>query len=66
MKSLTDEEKRARAYIYFSNGPWYAACPTIDGYIGPTRDTYDAAQIDATAHDNERHGGVATCGVLDA
>jgi len=45
---------------------YYAACE--DGHefwSGPDRDTYVAAEEDAHAHDNEKHGGHQHAGVLN-
>ncbi|MGF6601747.1 hypothetical protein P3T23_006498 [Paraburkholderia sp. GAS448] len=65
-RALSDQEKREKAENFFANGPWYAACSTADNYVGPNRDTFDAAQKDADDHDNEKHGGENLCAVLDS
>lgn len=47
-------------------GPWYATCESGHPiWQGPSRSEYDAAQGDATAHDNAVHGGTPTAVVLN-
>ena len=48
-----------------SGQTWTANCESGHFFwAGPERSSYDAAQADATAHDNSRHGGVQTAVVL--
>lgn len=49
-----------------AEGPWYGECEAGHPiWTGPDRETYEAAQGDATAHDNAVHGGAPTAVVLN-
>jgi integrase-like protein len=64
MRSETDD-KHTRFRQFMVSSKWYAACE--DGHSfwsGDLRNSQPAAQTDATAHDQERHSGIATAVVL--
>jgi hypothetical protein len=58
--------KAKRMETLTSSTTWYAACQSGHPFwAGPDRGSYDAAQGDASKHDDSRHGGKPNAVVLD-
>lgn len=60
--------EKAEAFGALSpNTSWYAACQSGHAFwAGADRNSYGAAQADATAHDRARHGGSSTAVVINS